>query len=274
MDEILIEEKKYISSKQAAKVTGYAKDYVGQLCREGRVPARLVGRSWYVLESAVHDHRFGNPKEMPPEEVKPASESRSTWESPRYEASEAEILPSVNRLYDKREPLEPMDNDSEVAQRMQETWQSWFDRFEQPVASVEEEPASVISEEEGGIEEAEEIPTEDVSKEEESIPIRAIHHMPYQPTPREYMPLSMDIEAHIPIREEETDLEVQLPSEEEEPEVIQRGGRSILRVVRVGGAVVAVIMISLAALGSGYLDEFIISNEQVGLVAGVGLYNR
>jgi hypothetical protein len=274
MDEILIEEKKYISSKQAAKVTGYAKDYVGQLCREGRVPARLVGRSWYVLESAVHDHRFGNPKEMPPEEVKIVPESRSTWESPRYEASEAEILPSVNRLYDKREPLEPMDNDSEVAQRMQETWQAWFDRFEQPVAAVEEEVETVAPEEEGTTEEIGVVPTESVGEEEESIPIRAIHHMPYQPTPREFMPVSMDIEARIPAQEEETDSEDELMDEEEEIEVNKKGGRSILRVVRVGGVVIAVIMVSLAALGSGYLDEFIISNEQVGLVAGVGLYSK
>jgi len=266
MDEILIEEKKYISSKQAAKVTGYAKDYVGQLCREGRVPARLVGRSWYVLESAVHDHRFGA-KEGPSEEVKSAPESRSTWESPRYEASEAEILPSVNRLYDKRESLEPADNDSEVAQRMQETWQAWFDRFEQPVAPVEEEPVSVAPEQENTTEEMEVVPAESVGEEEENIPLRAIHHMPYQPTPREFMPLSMDIEAGIPEEQEES-------FEEEEPEVIQKGGRNILRVVQVGGAVVAVIMVSLAALGSGYLDEFIISNNQVGLIAGVGLYNR
>ena len=66
MDEILIEEKKYVSSKRAAKMTGYAKDYIGQLCREGRVPARLVGRSWYVLETAIQDHRFGTTDETAP----------------------------------------------------------------------------------------------------------------------------------------------------------------------------------------------------------------
>lgn len=37
MDELIIGEKTYLSSKRAAKITGYAKDYVGQLCREGRV---------------------------------------------------------------------------------------------------------------------------------------------------------------------------------------------------------------------------------------------
>ncbi len=60
MDELTLEGKKYLSSKRAAKITGYAKDYIGQLCREGRVTARLVGRGWYVLEDSIREHRFGN----------------------------------------------------------------------------------------------------------------------------------------------------------------------------------------------------------------------
>src|ERR1035437_3275471 len=103
MDEILIEGKKYVSSKQAAKMTGYAKDYVGQLCREGRVPARLVGRAWYVLESAIADHRFGNQVELKGkesiEETVPAVSK--TWEFPRYESVHTEVLPSINRLQDE-----------------------------------------------------------------------------------------------------------------------------------------------------------------------------
>lgn len=100
MDEILIEEKKYVSSKRAAKITGYAKDYIGQLCREGRVPARLVGRSWYVLESAIQDHRFGEPAEESKESITETSVFGSRWETPRYDSAEAENIPSVNKLSD------------------------------------------------------------------------------------------------------------------------------------------------------------------------------
>lgn len=60
MDELVIGEKRYVSTKRAAEITGYAKDYVGQLCREGYVEAKMVGRSWYVLESAIREHRFGS----------------------------------------------------------------------------------------------------------------------------------------------------------------------------------------------------------------------
>lgn len=101
MDEILIEEKKYVSSKRAAKITGYAKDYIGQLCREGRVPARLVGRSWYVLESAIQDHRFGEQEHSPKESHAGPTVFGSNWDTPRYESSEVEHIPSINKIETK-----------------------------------------------------------------------------------------------------------------------------------------------------------------------------
>ena len=56
MDELIIDGKKYLSSKRAAHISGYAKDYVGQLCRGKKLDARLVGRSWYVEESSLLAH--------------------------------------------------------------------------------------------------------------------------------------------------------------------------------------------------------------------------
>lgn len=43
----------YISSKRAAKIMGYTQDYIGQLCRGGKIEARQVGRGWYIPESIV-----------------------------------------------------------------------------------------------------------------------------------------------------------------------------------------------------------------------------
>jgi hypothetical protein len=53
VDELEIQGKKYISSKRAAELTGYAKDYVGQLARGGKIPGTRVGRAWYVQEAAL-----------------------------------------------------------------------------------------------------------------------------------------------------------------------------------------------------------------------------
>lgn len=124
MDEITIGDKKYVSSKQAAKITGYAKDYVGQLCREGRVEARLVGRNWYVLESAIREHRFGSGKEAS-EEVKgepskPSVEAISTWEQPQYKAETPTFVPPLA-------PKPPTPVESAAIVDMQSAWKEWFE---------------------------------------------------------------------------------------------------------------------------------------------------
>lgn len=49
--------KKFISAKIAAKNFGYTSDYVGQLCRAKKINSRLVGRSWYVSEKDLIEHK-------------------------------------------------------------------------------------------------------------------------------------------------------------------------------------------------------------------------
>ncbi|MFA6519666.1 MAG: helix-turn-helix domain-containing protein [Candidatus Paceibacterota bacterium] len=250
MDEILIGEKKYVSSKQAAKVTGYAKDYVGQLCREGRVPARLVGRSWYVLESALHDHRFGNPRNEPIEETKPktstAPQFQSTWESPRYEASDAEVLPSVNRLRGNGSPelTDDKQKEIEVAQRLQDTWAAWFDRFDN-IPTATPTIASVAPEKPRN----EAVETTIEIEPEVSIPI----HTVYEP---------------------EQTLEEDTVVQPENEEVEVGGVRRAVRALQAFGVVFAMAIATIAVLGSGYLDSYILSNSQAQLIAGVALYNK
>lgn len=56
MDEITLGGKNYISSKRAAEITGYTKDYVGQLARNNKILATRFGRAWYVGEEAIKRH--------------------------------------------------------------------------------------------------------------------------------------------------------------------------------------------------------------------------
>jgi hypothetical protein len=46
---------KYISLKEAAEISGYAPDYVGQLIRSGKIPGKQVytNISWMTTEAAV-----------------------------------------------------------------------------------------------------------------------------------------------------------------------------------------------------------------------------
>lgn len=146
MDEILIEGRVYVSSKQAAKITGYAKDYVGQLCREGRVDARLVGRNWYVLETSIREHRFGRGSEagdasetVAPEPADSVVDRASTWQAPQYEA---EVPAFVPYLAPKTEFAAP----SPAIADMQSAWKEWFDE-KKPVQEAVVIEATVYEEE-------------------------------------------------------------------------------------------------------------------------------
>jgi hypothetical protein len=53
VSDIFFENKKYISVKDASALTGYSKDYIGQLCRSEKVLSKRVGRVWYVEEESL-----------------------------------------------------------------------------------------------------------------------------------------------------------------------------------------------------------------------------
>lgn len=259
MDEIIIGEKKYISSKQAAKITGYAKDYVGQLCREGRVPARLVGRSWYVLESAIQDHRFGNPKDESTTENTENKEEK--WESPRYEATETETIPTINRLQDV-ETDAPANEDSKG--KLQETWKAWFDRFEHVADAGTEDTKNT------------EMVTEDSNEKEVAdgassapvdvpIHIRAIHHEQYSPPPAELMPAPV---------EENTSSDIS--TDPRQDGVVKKNKSTVIvRAVVVPILVLLTLFVATTAvLGSGYFDKYIISSNRATIISGIGIYNK
>lgn len=56
-DSLILEGKIYISARRAARIINYAQDYVGQLCRAGKLDCRMVGRSWFVTEESLLSHR-------------------------------------------------------------------------------------------------------------------------------------------------------------------------------------------------------------------------
>ncbi|MEK7157045.1 MAG: helix-turn-helix domain-containing protein [Patescibacteria group bacterium] len=251
MDEILIEEKKYVSSKQAAKMTGYAKDYIGQLCREGRVPARLVGRSWYVLESAIQDHRFGNPepdqKNTAPVADSSVSSLHQTWESPRYEASETESFPSVNRLQEEKIEETRREQDAENSANLHESWKAWFDHL------AVMEPAKLDSA--PILQEKDEVEPEVQVDDVVSVPIHVIEQ---KNSPDE----------EFLLEEEREQFQSVVP--------LKRGGwgSRVFRSVQVIGVLLAIISITLAVIGSGYIDEYILSSNQAQIFTGVTVYSR
>jgi hypothetical protein len=56
-ESLIIEGKQYISARRAAEIAAYSNDYVGQLCRSGKLACRMVGRFWYVDEKSLRKHQ-------------------------------------------------------------------------------------------------------------------------------------------------------------------------------------------------------------------------
>ena len=74
----------YVKASTLAKRHRYTTDYLGQLCRAGKVDAQLVGRAWYVNEKSLLTHKIDRNKDtrsneilskISPEVVAPDSEA-------------------------------------------------------------------------------------------------------------------------------------------------------------------------------------------------------
>lgn len=265
MDEILINEKKYISSKQAAKLTGYAKDYIGQLCREGRVPARLVGRSWYVLEAAIQDHRFGVPESA--QKAKNISKKvvpslNWTAEAPRYQADPVDLLPPVRR-HSTNEREEKL-HEIESSDNLQNSWKAWFDRVGNAITSVEGSESSDEAKNESQEPITDSVMQEITQDAEVNIPIQTII---YRTPPEEIMP------HYAPTQPIELEI-----NHKKEPVPIRRGkGRGNtgrMTMIRLFAVILGLSIALMAAINSGYADTFIISKSYSSQLTGIEVYNK
>lgn len=58
MDSITHNGEVYLKASILAKRFRYTTDYIGQLCRQNKVAAELVGRAWYVSEASLKKHQI------------------------------------------------------------------------------------------------------------------------------------------------------------------------------------------------------------------------
>lgn len=55
-DSVIVDRKNFISTKKASEISGYTCDYVGQLCRSGKLESTRVGNAWFVSEKSILNH--------------------------------------------------------------------------------------------------------------------------------------------------------------------------------------------------------------------------
>lgn len=61
-DEMIDGDEEYITLKEAAKISGYSADYIGQLIRKGKIPGRQVytNIAWVTTEEAIRTYLSGD----------------------------------------------------------------------------------------------------------------------------------------------------------------------------------------------------------------------
>ncbi|MDB5266024.1 MAG: hypothetical protein JWM39_737 [Parcubacteria group bacterium] len=300
MNELTIDGKMYISSKKAADLTGYAKDYVGQLCREGHVEARMVGRSWYVLESSIRAHRFGgDPHAEPveaPVQAEPLTTPMDTWEKPTYvpEMAPSMPIPTVQRppeVMPEPAPTVPDENilsTAETLTDMQAAWKEWFAQkqdtlIETPeiidareeVHEREEEVALNIQAFKDAHQDIEESHHAEMALEEKEEPVSILPIHPITEEVAQYEEVEEESEPvvihHVAEVQRSAPVEEPILSRKQRKQAqIQARRARVSRARRSGGAgsfvlqalLVVVILVSIVvtAIGTGYAARFATAN--------------
>ncbi|MEK7581981.1 MAG: helix-turn-helix domain-containing protein, partial [Patescibacteria group bacterium] len=62
-EDLVFEGKKYVLSRVAARLTKYSNDYIGELCRSGKIKARQVGKLWYIEKDSLLEYKSQNGKQ-------------------------------------------------------------------------------------------------------------------------------------------------------------------------------------------------------------------
>jgi len=101
MEVLELDGKTFMKATSVARELGYTSDYVGQLCRSGKIDAHLVGRNWYVDKDSIRDHkssRYRSSKKKTQEALK-----TSLKDSDEAEPVKVRIATSSPKTTDVRE---------------------------------------------------------------------------------------------------------------------------------------------------------------------------
>lgn len=262
MNELTLDGKIYVSSRRAAEITGYAKDYVGQLCREGHVEARLVGRNWYVLESSIKAHRFGAA-----EEATSADPETEPWRGAKYASEEPVPLPvfpgasPVNLEIPISPVEESMPQPAAILTDMESAWKEWFSQKE------EAQPETEVTAEEVPMEEYPVV--EETTEEAVEVPVQ-LHVAPDE----EVLDLSHRSHAAVaaPYNQEGYVIEEKIITN---TRGVALPSNLVLRSLFVA---VALIAATISLIGTGYAQKIVGSNlyrlSEINFIAGVSEINK
>ncbi|MBI4094050.1 helix-turn-helix domain-containing protein, partial [Candidatus Kaiserbacteria bacterium] len=102
-DEILFDGVRYISASDAGHLAGFTRDYVARLCKEGKLPARRIGKQWYTSKEAfrffltsqafAREKRRGDLSRERREEYRSGAPANTPTRAPLFAGRNDEIRP-------------------------------------------------------------------------------------------------------------------------------------------------------------------------------------
>ncbi len=128
MDRLDVGGREYISARRASEMNGYAPDYLGQLCREGKISGTRVGRGWFIDAASLQKHIEGHSRGKKGERVTRAESvkvegqrgsglyekvARLGWgavdAAPKYSSDFAPLLPLLVRAGESVQVTQPVE---------------------------------------------------------------------------------------------------------------------------------------------------------------------
>ena len=135
MEVLVLDGKNYVKASKAARELGYATDYVGQLCRSGQIDAHLIGRTWYVNQDELGNHKVEKKRisrvkareyaKRTIEEFKKEKEKKLNTAKNidiQYENDSEELIPTVRKLDIQKETRIPKIIDQTIEKRPKQSY--------------------------------------------------------------------------------------------------------------------------------------------------------
>ncbi len=128
METLVLDGKNYVKASKVADELGYTSDYVGQLCRSGKVDAHLIGRTWYVNREMLSEHKVEKKrisrvkareqvrKSLEEHKQLKVVETKNIYQNVgiRYEEDKSELIPTVRKLQISNESKPTIKRDEKV----------------------------------------------------------------------------------------------------------------------------------------------------------------
>ncbi|MFQ5662089.1 MAG: hypothetical protein ACE5F2_02455 [Candidatus Paceibacteria bacterium] len=115
MDELIFAGNKYISSKRAGKIAGYNTDYLGQMCRAGKMDCRFVGRNWYINEREIENQKKSFKKDqIKPNRAREIEYKKIELEPMYYSNDERSNYPEISKVI--HNDIEEVEDNQEVVE--------------------------------------------------------------------------------------------------------------------------------------------------------------